>query len=143
MLCLLSCPVHLTACSAVEGIRLYSGCRMGNDPWWFWNVVFLSALEDRGRDIYLIFYPSNCICHIFGTLIAFFCYLESLKHLEAAETSLLSCAEPLSAAFLAVIWLKVPFNIFEWIGAFFILTTILLLSLKRRSTERELAEKPI
>lgn len=80
---------------------------------------------------------------LFGTLIAFFCYLESLKHLEAAETSLLSCAEPLSAAFLAVIWLKVPFNIYEWIGAFFILTTILLLSLKRRSTERELAEKPI
>lgn len=80
---------------------------------------------------------------LFGTLIAFFCYLESLNHLEAAETSLLSCAEPLSAAFLAIIWLKVPFSIFEWIGAFFILTTILLLSLKRKNMERKLAEKTI
>ncbi|MBZ9535393.1 EamA family transporter [Cytobacillus oceanisediminis] len=78
---------------------------------------------------------------LIGTLVAFFCYLESLKHLEAAETSLLSCAEPLSAAFLAVIWLKVPFSVYEWIGAFFILTTILLLSLKRKSPERKLAEK--
>lgn len=77
----------------------------------------------------------------FGTLIAFFCYLESLKHLEAAESSLLSCAEPLSAAFLAVIWLKVPFRIYEWIGASLILTTILLLSLKRKSMERIVAEK--
>ncbi|EOR24035.1 hypothetical protein A499_09509 [Niallia nealsonii AAU1] len=80
---------------------------------------------------------------LIGTLVAFFCYLESLKHLEAAETSLLSCAEPLSAAFLAVIWLKVPFSIYEWIGAFFILTTILLLSLKQKSSERKLAEKTI
>ncbi|NMO79785.1 EamA family transporter [Niallia alba] len=80
---------------------------------------------------------------LIGTLVAFFCYLESLKHLEAAETSLLSCAEPLSAAFLAVIWLKVPFSVYEWIGAFFILTTILLLSLKQKSSERKLAEKTI
>jgi len=80
---------------------------------------------------------------LIGTLVAFFCYLESLKHLEAAETSLLSCAEPLSAAFLAVIWLKVPFSVYEWIGAFFILTTILLLSIKRKSTEGKLAEKTI
>lgn len=65
---------------------------------------------------------------IFGTLIAFFCYLESLKYLKATETSLLACAEPLSAALLAVIWLNVPFSVTEWLGAFCIIGTIVILS---------------
>jgi drug/metabolite transporter (DMT)-like permease len=65
---------------------------------------------------------------IFGTLLAFVCYLESLKYLKATETSLLACAEPLSAAFLAVIWLKVSFGISEWVGAFCIMATIVILS---------------
>lgn len=65
---------------------------------------------------------------IFGTLIAFLFYLESLKYLKATETSLLACAEPLSAASLAVIWLKVPFGIYEWTGAFCIIATIVILS---------------
>lgn len=65
---------------------------------------------------------------LFGTVIAFFCYLESLKYLKATETSLLACAEPLSAAILAVIWLKVPFGLSEWFGAFCIIATIVILS---------------
>ncbi|MEB1807059.1 MAG: EamA family transporter [Bacillaceae bacterium] len=65
---------------------------------------------------------------IFGTLIAFYSYLESLKYLKATETSLLACAEPLSAAILAVIWLNVAFGLSEWIGAFCIMATIVILS---------------
>lgn len=69
---------------------------------------------------------------IFGTLIAFFCYLESLKHINASEASLLACVEPLSAAFLAVIWLHVAFGIEEWLGTACILATIMILSLNKR-----------
>lgn len=65
---------------------------------------------------------------IFGTLVAFYCYLESLRYISATETSLLACAEPLSAAFLSVIWLHVAFGAGEWIGTFFILTTIVILA---------------
>ena len=65
---------------------------------------------------------------VFGTLIAFYCYLESLKYISAAETSLLGSAEPLSAAFLAIIWLQVPFGLAEWIGTISILSTIFILS---------------
>lgn len=64
----------------------------------------------------------------FGTLVAFLFYLESLKYLKATETSLLACAEPLSAASLAVIWLNVPFGIYEWTGAFCIIATVVILS---------------
>ncbi|MHC6251953.1 EamA family transporter [Bacillus velezensis] len=77
-------------------------------------------------------YAAIVFIFIFGTLIAFYCYLESLKYLSASETSLLACAEPLSAAFLAVIWLHVPFGISEWLGTLLILATIALLSIKQK-----------
>ncbi|VEF47272.1 putative transporter yyaM [Bacillus freudenreichii] len=68
---------------------------------------------------------------IFGTLIAFYCYLESLKYLSASETSLLASVEPLSAAFTSVIWLKVSFGLPEWSGTICIIATIALLSLSK------------
>lgn len=67
---------------------------------------------------------------IFGTLIAFFCYLESLNYLSASETSVLATAEPLSAALLSVIWLRIPFGFFDYVGALFIMSTIFILSMK-------------
>ena len=69
---------------------------------------------------------------IFGTIIAFFCFMESLKYIRASEASLLACAEPLSAAFLAVAWLGVPFSAVEWLGAALIIATIFLLSFVKK-----------
>ena len=69
---------------------------------------------------------------IFGTLIAFFFYMESMKYIRASEASLLACAEPLSAAFLAVAWLHVSFGPAEWIGSFTIIATIFILSTVKR-----------
>lgn len=69
---------------------------------------------------------------IFGTLLAFMFYMESMKYIHPAEASVLASAEPLSAAFLAVAWLHVSFNPIEWIGAFCIIITIFILaSLKK------------
>ncbi|WP_066305019.1 DMT family transporter [Bacillus sp. FJAT-29814] len=65
---------------------------------------------------------------IFGTLIAFFCYMESLKYIRASEASLLACVEPFSAAFLAVVWLRVSFGAAEWIGSLAIIATVFILS---------------
>ncbi|MFP5109922.1 DMT family transporter [Neobacillus sp. C211] len=69
---------------------------------------------------------------IFGTLIAFFCFMESLKYIRASEASLLACVEPLSAAFLAVAWLQVSFGSAEWIGSISIISTIFILSAVKR-----------
>ncbi|HWK22827.1 MAG TPA: EamA family transporter [Ureibacillus sp.] len=63
-----------------------------------------------------------------GTVLAFYCYLESLKYLTASETSLLACAEPLSAAFTSVLFLDVAFGWIDWIGSAFILFTIVVLT---------------
>lgn len=67
---------------------------------------------------------------VFGSLIAFYAYMSAVKRLGAQKTSLLACAEPLSAAVVAVLWLKVDFGIYDWIGTALILTTILLLTWK-------------
>lgn len=65
---------------------------------------------------------------LFGTLIAFYCYLESLKYIKPTETSILSSVEPLSAAFLSVLWLHVDFGIPEWSGTICIIITVVILS---------------
>jgi drug/metabolite transporter (DMT)-like permease len=72
---------------------------------------------------------------IFGTLIAFYCYLESLKYINASETSLLASVEPLSAALLSVIWLQVNFVVVDWVGAFCIISTIMILSITKNKDE--------
>lgn len=65
---------------------------------------------------------------IFGTLIAFYSYLESLKHISASETSLLASIEPLTAAVVSVLWLHVSFGLEEWLGTLCIISTVVILS---------------
>ncbi len=65
---------------------------------------------------------------LFGTLIAFYCYLESLKYIQPTETSILSSVEPLSAAFLSILWLHVPFSLSEWLGTICIIVAIIILA---------------
>lgn len=77
---------------------------------------------------------------IFGTLLAFNFYLESLKYITPSETSLLACIEPLSAAVLSVVWLQVKFGLVEWVGAIFIVGTVTILAIvkdKEIDTETE------
>ncbi|WP_456278369.1 EamA family transporter [Bacillus sp. AK128] len=65
---------------------------------------------------------------IFGTIIPFYCYLESMNYISPSETSTLACAEPLSAAIVSIIWLHVTFGWVQWIGTLLIIITILLIS---------------
>lgn len=65
---------------------------------------------------------------LFGTLIAFTCYLESLKYIRPTEASVLSSAEPLSAAVLSVLWMHDSLGIGQWIGTILIIITIIILS---------------
>ena len=67
---------------------------------------------------------------ICGTVIGFYCYLESLKYLSPSETSLLATTEPLSAVVTSVIFLNVAFGWVDWLGTVLILLTIVVLSRK-------------
>lgn len=73
---------------------------------------------------------------LFGTLIPFFLYLESLRYIRPTETGLLASAEPLTAAVAAVLWLGVPFGVPEWTGALCIIGTVLLLSAGKENRKK-------
>ncbi|WP_018130548.1 EamA family transporter [Effusibacillus pohliae] len=72
---------------------------------------------------------------VFGTLIPFYLFLDSLRYIKPAEASLLASAEPLTAAAASVVWLNVPFGLVQGIGGLCIISTVTMLSL--RSNDRE------
>ena len=73
---------------------------------------------------------------VFGTLVAFYLYIKALRLIGAQKSSLLTCAEPLSAAVLAVWWLGVSWGSMDWLGTLCILATIVLLA-KEQSEESQ------
>ncbi|WP_366249923.1 DMT family transporter [Terribacillus aidingensis] len=66
---------------------------------------------------------------IFGTIVAFYFYLEGTTYIAAYKVSLLASVEPLSATFLSILWFHIPFGLAEWIGTILILSTIMILSI--------------
>ena len=65
---------------------------------------------------------------IFGTMLAFWFYIESLQSLTAKETSLLGNIEPLTAVLATVFWLNVPFGSFQWLGTTLIICMMVYLA---------------
>jgi len=65
---------------------------------------------------------------LLGTLAAFYLYITALRLIGAQMSSLLTCAEPLSAGVLAVWWLGVRWSPMDWLGATCILLTIALMA---------------
>lgn len=70
---------------------------------------------------------------IFGTMMAFWFYIESLQTLLPKETSLLGTLEPLAAVLATVFWLKEDFGFFQWLGTACIFLLIILLALKPKN----------
>ncbi|MFF3021499.1 DMT family transporter [Gottfriedia sp. NPDC057948] len=73
---------------------------------------------------------------IFGTMIAFWFYIESLQSLPPKESSLLGSIEPLAAVLTTIFWLKEPFGVFQWLGTACIIGMILVLALKKESSSK-------
>ncbi|MCL6709408.1 DMT family transporter [Pseudomonas sp. R2.Fl] len=77
---------------------------------------------------------------IFGTMLAFWFYVESLPSLLPKETSLLGSLEPLAAVITTVVWLREPFGFYQWIGTACIIGLVLLLTrTKQASSETTLS----
>lgn len=88
-----------------------------------WKMNFANiTLETYGYLIFTI---------LFGTMIAFWFYIASLKSLTPKETSLLGSAEPLAAVGTTVIWLHEPFGFYQWIGMACILGMMLVMQSNR------------
>jgi drug/metabolite transporter (DMT)-like permease len=73
---------------------------------------------------------------LFGSLLAFYLSLKAVALIGAQKSSLLNCAEPLSAALLSVWWLKVDWGWVDWLGAALIMVTVILLT-REQSAESQ------
>ncbi|WP_245917185.1 EamA family transporter [Mongoliibacter ruber] len=96
---------------------------MVSNPW------YLSGTWDMGT--YLAF----AYIIILGTVIPFSIFLASLNIIGAQTASLLCSVEPLSAALVAVAWLGVTFTGMDWLGTFFVVITVALLTLSKRTVK--------
>jgi len=82
------------------------------------------------------FTPFNTIIYIyiiiFGTVVAFGCYLSSVKYLEPQETSMFGSLEPLAAIVISCIFLNLHFGLLDLLGSVMIISTIFLLSIRKK-----------
>ncbi|MEC4116123.1 DMT family transporter [Myroides phaeus] len=67
-----------------------------------------------------------------GTLIPFYIFLNAIKNIGPQRASLLACAEPLSATFIAITYFGVQFHTMDWIGSLCIIVTIILLTMIKK-----------
>lgn len=65
----------------------------------------------------------------FGTMFAFWMYLESVKYISPQTTALFGVLEPVTAVISSVLWLKVPFGIYQLAGMIVILAVVLYMSI--------------
>jgi drug/metabolite transporter (DMT)-like permease len=84
---------------------------------------------------------------LFGTMLAFWFYIESLQSLSPKESSLLGSIEPLAAVLTTVFWLNEPFGVFQWVGTACIIGMIFILALNKKpssqSNESDKQEEPL
>ena len=87
-----------------------------NPPWEFIGTWDLSAFWGL---IFII---------VFGTVIAFSAYLESIRYLLPSETGTIASVEPLSAVILSIYFLHTPFGLIDCLGGLCILSTVFILA---------------
>ncbi|MEF3303459.1 DMT family transporter [Paenibacillus sp. GYB003] len=70
---------------------------------------------------------------LFGTGLAFFLYVSSLRYLKPVETSILTSVEPLTTILLSFLWLAQPFVLFQSVGGLLIVGSAVLLTMGPRT----------
>ena len=94
-----------------------------NPPWTMnvqWTALSISAFT------YVV---------LIGTVVAFWCYLSSLKYVSAVIVGLMVCFEPLSAYLLSVFAFDLRIGLWEAAGICLVLLNVLVLSLPKKSTK--------
>jgi drug/metabolite transporter (DMT)-like permease len=66
---------------------------------------------------------------IFGTILAFYFLIESLRYISEKEASILSSCEPLTALLVAIVFIHTPFGLYQIAGSALILIMIFILAI--------------
>lgn len=64
----------------------------------------------------------------FGTLIPYLLFLNGVKYIGPTKSSLFASAEPIASTIVSVFWLKVELVAMDYLGFFFIVAAVLMLS---------------
>jgi drug/metabolite transporter (DMT)-like permease len=72
---------------------------------------------------------------LFGTLLPYYLFIDSLRLIKPAEASIISTAEPFSAVLASILWLKVAFGWGESFGGIFILMAVVILAVKPKENK--------
>lgn len=88
-----------------------------------WHLMFTSLPIEA--------YLYLCFVIIFGTMLAFWFYIESLNSLSPKESSLMGSLEPVAAVLTTVFWLKDSFGGFQWMGTLCIMIMVIYLTLNK------------
>lgn len=67
---------------------------------------------------------------IFGTVVAFWLFLEGMRIIGSQKASVYACSEPLFTAVFGVICLGIEFSLTDWIGALLIVVTVVILAME-------------
>lgn len=73
---------------------------------------------------------------VFGTLVPYYLFIDSLRLIQPAEASIIACAEPLAAVIASIVWLNVPFGLIQSLGGLSIMVAVILLALKPKEGKR-------
>jgi drug/metabolite transporter (DMT)-like permease len=68
---------------------------------------------------------------VFGTVVAFGCYLGSIKYIQPAEAGMLGSLEPLAAIIFSMMFLGASFGLMDVLGTALILGTVFLLARRK------------
>ncbi|WP_369903445.1 DMT family transporter [Bacillus manliponensis] len=98
------------------------------------EIIFLTKVENITMNTLLLI----AFVVIFGTLIAFYLFLDSIRYISPKETTLLGCTEPLAAILAAVVFLNLSFLPYQMIGAFCIIAVVVILSRKPDEVEESI-----
>ncbi|VDG18812.1 DMT family transporter [Lactiplantibacillus mudanjiangensis] len=93
----------------------------------FWSIHVPLTLGNVSRLAFVI---------LFGTLLAFLFFLQSLNDIRPTVASLLDAFEPLAATIIAVTMLGVHFEWLDLFGSLLIISTVFILAIGQRHNDR-------
>lgn len=65
---------------------------------------------------------------LFGTMMSFLCFIQSLNYVSPTVAGLLDTFEPLAATLGSIIFLGTSFNVYEIVGGVFVISTVFILA---------------
>ncbi len=100
------------------------------------NFKFNFNSFDRGQEIILNAWHILLGISVISTIVPMLLFLSGLKKLSSSETSILSTTEPLTAIFVAGLFLGERLSGIQYLGALFVISALILTSIPKTKVQQ-------